>query len=86
MRAPRSVTRRADRHPLAELEARDRLARLAHLRALAAIVVSSSIAASSAFASVFASPTPMLSVIFSIFGTCMIDLRPVSWSRGRSSR
>ena len=35
MRAPRSVTLRADRHPLAELEARDRLARLAHLGALA---------------------------------------------------
>ena len=51
-----------------------------------AIVVSSSIAESSAFASVFASPTPMLSVIFSIRGTCMIESRPSSsLSCGRSS-
>ena len=50
------------------------------------MIVSSSIAASSAFASVFASPTPMFSVIFSIRGTCMIELRPSSsWSCGRSS-
>jgi hypothetical protein len=50
-----------------------------------AIVVSSSIALSSAFASVFASPTPMLSVIFWTRGTCMTEL---SWSsscrRGRT--
>ena len=38
-----------------------------------AIVESSSIAASSAFASVFASPTPMFSVIFVTFGTRMIE-------------
>jgi hypothetical protein len=38
-----------------------------------AIVVSSSIAASSAFGSVFASPTPMFSVTFVTRGTCMIE-------------
>ena len=38
-----------------------------------AIVESSSIAASIALASVFASPTPMLSVIFVTFGTRMIE-------------
>ena len=66
MRAPRSVTRRADRHALAHLElAIDLRARRICAR-WPAIVVSSSIAASSTFESVFASPTPMLSVIFSI--------------------
>ena len=33
-------------------------------------------AASNAFAFVFASPTPMFSVIFETRGTCMIELRP----------
>ena len=43
-----------------------------------AIIVSSSIAPSSAFVSVFASPTPMLSVIFETRGTRMTDSKPSS--------
>ena len=51
-----------------------------------AMIVSSSMAASSVLESVFASPTPMLSVIFSTRGTSMSVLLPSSfWSRGRSS-
>ena len=51
-----------------------------------AIVVSSSMALSSAFASVFASPTPMLSVIFETRGTCIIDeTASSSFRRARSS-
>jgi len=51
-----------------------------------AIVVSSSIALSSAFVSTFASPTPMLSVIFASRGTRMTELRSSSsLSLARSS-
>ena len=51
-----------------------------------AIVASSSIALSSAFVSVFASPTPMFRVIFVTFGTCITEDRPsCSFSCGRSS-
>ena len=42
------------------------------------MMVSSSIAASSAFASVFASPTPMFSVIFVTVGTSMSVETPSS--------
>ena len=64
MRAPRSVTfapigiPSRSLKPAIDLRARRTCARWP------AIIVSSSIAASSGFASVFASPTPMLSVIF----------------------
>ena len=73
IRAPRSVTRAPTGIPSRSLKlAIDLRARRTCAR-WPAIVVSSSIAASMAFASVFASPTPMLSVIFVIRGTCMIE-------------
>jgi hypothetical protein len=51
-----------------------------------AIVVSSSSAESSCFASVFASPTPMFSVIFSMCGTSIREETPSSsFRRARSS-
>jgi hypothetical protein len=51
-----------------------------------AMVVSSSMALSSIFASVFASPTPMLSVIFWSRGTCIVELSPSSsFRRARTS-
>jgi hypothetical protein len=86
MRAPRSVT-------FAPIDMPSRILNWAiDLRALRtcarcpAITVSSSTAASSCLASFFASPTPMLSVIFVIFGTCMSELRPSSSLRaGRIS-
>src|SRR5215218_2270546 len=78
IRSPRSVTRAPIGmpsrilKPAIDLRARRTCARCP------AIVVSSSIALSSALASVLASPTPMFSVIFSIRGTCMIVLKPSS--------
>ena len=86
MRAPRSVTRAPMGMPSRSLKlATDFLARRICARC-PAIVDSSSIAASSAFASVFASPTPMLSVIFWMRGTCMIERSSrSSFRRGRSS-
>ena len=68
MRSPRSVTDDADRHALAQLEGRDRLAGAAHVGCWPAIVASCSAAASSSLVSCLASPTPMFSVIFSSFG------------------
>ena len=51
-----------------------------------AIVESSSMAASSAFASVLASPTPMFRVIFVTRGTCITEESPSSsFRRARSS-
>ena len=71
MRAPRSVTRAPTGMPSRSLKlAIDLRARRTCAR-WPAIVVSSSIALSSCFASVFASPTPMLSVIFWSRGTCI---------------
>ena len=86
MRSPRSVTRAPIGMPSRSLNcATDLRARRTWAR-WPAMIVSSSIAASSTLASVFASPTPMLSVIFAIFGTCMIDDRPsCSCSSARSS-
>ena len=72
-RSLRSVTESADRHALAQLEGRDGLARAPDARLLAGDRGELLLAASSIFESCLASPTPMLSVIFSIFGTCMID-------------
>jgi len=78
MRAPRSVTRAPTGMPSRSLKlAIDLRARRTCAR-WPAIVVSSSTALSSCFASVFASPTPMLSVIFWRRGTCIIELRPSS--------
>ena len=86
MRAPRSVTRVPIGMPALILKpAIDFRARRSWARC-PAIAVSSSIALSSAFASVFASPTPMLSVIFATLGTCMTELSPSSsCRRARSS-
>jgi hypothetical protein len=86
IRAPRSVTRAPIGIPSRILKlATDLRARRTWARC-PAIVVSSSSAASSVFESVFASPTPMLRVIFWIRGTCMIELRPSSsFSRARRS-
>ena len=87
MRAPRSVTRAPTAIPSRSLKLAIDLRALRTCARWPAMIVSSSIAASSAFASVFASPTPMFSVIFAISGTCMIELRPSSsCSCGRSSR
>ena len=86
MRAPRSVTFAPTAIPSRSLKLAIDLRALRTCARWAAMIVSSSIAESSAFASVFASPTPMLSVIFSISGTSMIESRPSSsWSCGRSS-
>ena len=86
MRAPRSVTFAPTAMPSRSLKLAIDFRALRTWARWPAIVVSSSIADSSAFASVFASPTPMFSVIFSIRGTCIIELRPSSaWSCGRSS-
>ena len=86
MRAPRSVTRAPTGMPSRSLKlAIDFVARRTCAR-WPAMIVSSSIAASSAFASVFASPTPMFSVTFVTRGTCMTDETPSSsWSCGRIS-
>ena len=86
IRSPRSVTRQPIGMPSRILNcATDLRARRICAR-WPAMIVSSSIAASSTFASVFASPTPMLSVIFATVGTCMIDERPsCSWRATRSS-
>ena len=86
MRAPRSVTLAPIGIPSRILKpAIDLRARRTWARC-PAIVVSSSMALSSAFDSVFASPTPMFSVIFETRGTCMTEDRPSSsLSRARSS-
>jgi hypothetical protein len=87
MRSPRSVTLRADGHALADLEPGDRRAGAAQRgRAARRSIDSSSIAASRTFESVFASPTPMLSVIFWMRGTSMtVDFDSSSLSAPRSS-
>ena len=73
IRAPRNVTRAPIGIPSRSLNAAiDFVARRICER-WPAIVESSSMALSSAFASVFASPTPMFSVIFETRGTSMID-------------
>ena len=78
IRAPRSVTRAPTGIPSRTLKpAIDFRARRSCAR-WPAMIVSSSIAESSAFASVFASPTPMFSVILETVGTCMIDATPSS--------
>ena len=78
MRAPRRVTRAPTAMPSRSLKlAIDLRARRTCAR-WPAIVESSSMAASSALASVLASPTPMLSVIFVTLGTCMIESRSSS--------
>ena len=88
IRSPRSVTRAPigipsrSLKPAIDLRARRTCARWP------AIVVSSSIALSSAFASTLASPTPMFSVIFVIRGTRMSELKPsssLSFDRSSSS-
>ena len=86
MRSPRSVTLAPIGMPSRILNwATDLRARRSCARC-PAMIVSSSIAASSTLASVFASPTPMFSVIFVMRGTCMIDDRPnCSFSASRSS-
>src|SRR5262245_4297098 len=86
MRSPRSVTLVPTGMPSRILKpAIDLRARRSWARC-PAIMVSSSIAASRALDSVLASPTPMLSVIFSIFGTSMTVLLPSSsFRRPRSS-
>ena len=74
MRSPRSVMRAPIGIPSRILNcATDLRARRICAR-WPAMIVSSSIAGSSTLASVFASPTPMLSVIFVMRGTCMIDV------------
>ena len=86
MRAPRSVTLAPIGMPSRSLKAAiDFRARL--ICALwPAIRVSCSAALSSALALVFASPTPMFSVIFATRGTSMIEPRPsVSLRPERSS-
>ena len=86
MRAPRSVTRAPTDMPSRSLKLAIDLRALRTWARWPAIVVSSSIAASSAFASVFASPTPMLSVIFEMRGTCITEPRASSsWSAERIS-
>ena len=86
MRAPRSVTFAPTAIPSRSLKLAIDFRALRTCARWPAIVVSSSIAASSAFASVFASPTPMFRVIFSMRGTCMIDFSSSSsCSCGRSS-
>ena len=86
MRAPRSVTFAPIGMPSRILNCATDLRALRICARWPAIVVSSSIALSSCFASFFASPTPMLSVIFVSRGTCMIDFRPrSSFSAGRIS-
>ncbi len=86
MRAPRSVTFAPTAMPSRSLKLAIDLRALRTWARWAAMIDSSSIAESSAFASVFASPTPMLSVIFSISGTSMIERKPSSsLSCGRSS-
>ncbi len=78
MRSPRSVTRAPTGMPSRSLKlAIDFVARRTCAR-WPAIIVSCSIASSSSFASVFASPTPMLSVILVMRGTSMIEERPSS--------
>src|SRR3954462_7084636 len=86
MRSPRSVTLvpmgipSRSLKPAIDLRARRSWARCP------AMIVNSSIAASRALDSVFASPTPIFSVILSIFGTSMTVLLPSSsLSRSRSS-
>ena len=64
MRAPRSVTRAPTGMPSRSLKLAIDLRALRTWARWPAIVVSSSIAPSSALASVLASPTPMFSVIF----------------------
>ena len=78
MRSPRSVTRAPIGIPSRSLKPAIDLRALRTWARWPAIVVSSSIALSSAFVSTFASPTPMLSVIFVILGTRMIELKPSS--------
>ena len=86
MYAPRSVTLAPTAMPSRSLKLAIDLRALRTCARWPVIVVSSSMAESSAFASVFASPTPMFSVIFSMRGTCMIEERPrSSLSCGRSS-
>ena len=83
MRAPRSVTRAPTGMPSRSLKLAIDLRAWRTWARWPAIVDSSSIAASSAFASVFASPTPMLSVIFVTFGTRITESSPSSsWSAG----
>src|SRR3954468_235616 len=85
MRAPRSVTRAPTGMPSRSLKlAIDFPARRPCAR-WPAIVVSSSIALSSCFASVLASPTPMLSVIFCRRGTCITVLSPSSPEGARAA-
>ena len=86
IRAPRSVTRAPTGIPSRSLKlAIDFVARRTCAR-WPEITVSSSIAASSAFASVFASPTPMFRVTFVTRGTSMTVEKPrSSWSCGRIS-
>ena len=79
MRTPRSVAFAPMGMPSRILKpAIDFLARVICAR-WPVIVVSSSTALSSAFAFVFASPTPMFTVIFSMRGTSMIELNS-NWS------
>ena len=66
MRAPRSVTFAPTAIPSRSLKLAIDLRALRTCARWPAMIVSSSIAASSALASVFASPTPMFSVIFAI--------------------
>ena len=86
IRAPRSVTRAPTGIPSRSLKlAMDFVARRTCAR-WPAMIVSSSIAASSAFASVFASPTPMFSVTFVTRGTSIgVETPSSSCSCGRIS-
>src|SRR4029450_4552527 len=73
---------RADGHPLAHLEPRYRLPPPRHVWPLPR----ASTALCSPLAPVSASPPPMLSVIFSSRGTCIVEPRPSSsFRRGRTS-
>src|SRR5438105_1121858 len=76
IRAPRNVTRAPTAIPSRTLNCAIDLRALRTWARWPAIVVSSSTAESSCFDSVFASPTPMLSVIFSMRGACMIESSP----------
>ena len=73
MRAPRSVTRAPIGIPSRSLKAAIDLRARRICARWPAISVSCSAALSSAFAFVFASPTPMFSVIFATRGTSMSD-------------
>ncbi len=85
MRSPRSVTFAPIGIPSRILNCAIDLRALRTCARCPAMIVSSSIAASSCFASVLASPTPMLSVIFEMRGTCMRDRPSSSFSLPRSS-